>query len=71
METFDTENTGYLTDIGHDALKVFAVVDFQSEIDAGVQIVGVAAKGANIRTGITNDGGDVSEHPGPVLRTDQ
>lgn len=70
IETVHAENTGYLTDVGHDAFKVFAIVDFEREIDAGVQIVGVTGKGPNIRAGLAYDGGDVSEHPGSVLRTD-
>ena len=56
VETFDAEDAGDFADVGGDAFELLAVGDFQSEVDAGVQIVGMAAEGANVRAGLTDDG---------------
>src|SRR6266853_4980796 len=67
VEAFDAEYAGDFPDIGHDALELLAVGDFQGEVDPGMQIVGVAGEGADIRAGIADDAGDVRQHAGAIL----
>ena len=56
VEAFDAEDAGDFADVGGDAFELLAVGDFQREVDAGVQIIGVAAEGANVRAGLADDG---------------
>ena len=56
VETLDAEYAGDLADVGDDAFELLAVGDFQSEVDAGVKIVGMAAKGADVRARFADDG---------------
>src|ERR1700693_5424544 len=58
VEAFDAEHAGDFANIGGDAFELLAVGDFQREVDAGVQIIGMAAEGANVRAGLRDCPGD-------------
>src|ERR1700694_5795972 len=71
VESSHAKHAGDFADVGGDTFELLAVADFQREVDARVQIVRMAAEGANVRAGLADDGGNVGQHAGPVLRADQ
>ncbi len=71
VQALDAEDAGDFADVGGDALELFAVADFQGQIDARVEIIGMAAEGADVGAGFADDSSDVGKHSGPVLRANQ